>query len=110
MSKTATRGNGRRRAAPIAKCLLTIWYAPFGYLAPHGVHDAVDHWPRVQVGLACHQTREKWAHEIKTAQAAGIDGFALNIGPSDHWTETQLEFAYREAEQTPGFSLFISFE
>jgi glucan endo-1,3-alpha-glucosidase len=66
--------------------------------------------PHVQVGLAHHQTREKWALDIKTAQCAGIDGFALNIGPSDHWTERQLEYAYREAEQVPGFSMFISFE
>ncbi len=31
--------------------------------------------------------------EINTAKQAGIDGFALNIGPSDPWTNTQLHQA-----------------
>ncbi|KAK4118909.1 glycoside hydrolase family 71 protein [Parathielavia appendiculata] len=62
------------------------------------------------VGLACQQTREKWARDIKTAKLAGIDGFALNIGPSDHWTETQIYYAYKEAEEVHGFSVFISFD
>ncbi|KAK4095914.1 glycoside hydrolase family 71 protein [Parathielavia hyrcaniae] len=62
------------------------------------------------VGLACQQTREKWAHDIKAARLAGIDGFALNVGPSDHWTGVQLHHAYKEAEGVHGFSVFISFD
>jgi hypothetical protein len=41
---------------------------------------------------------------------AGIDGFALNIGPSDSWTGTQLYYAYGEAVRLGSFSLFLSFE
>jgi glucan endo-1,3-alpha-glucosidase len=41
---------------------------------------------------------------------AGIDGFALNIGPSDSWTGTQLYYAYEEAARIGGFVLFLSFE
>ncbi|KAK0702854.1 glycoside hydrolase [Apiosordaria backusii] len=62
------------------------------------------------VGLTCHQVVEQWAHDIKTAKEAGIDGFALNIGPSDPWTETQLSHAYHEAEEAGDFVLFISFD
>ncbi|KAL2129258.1 hypothetical protein VTI74DRAFT_8012 [Chaetomium olivicolor] len=62
------------------------------------------------VGLTCGQAPEQWAHEIKTAKEAGIDGFALNIGPGDPWTCTQLDHAYSVAECTGGFSLFLSFD
>jgi hypothetical protein len=41
---------------------------------------------------------------------AGIDGFALNIGPYDHWTDMQLNLAYEAAEKSSGFTVFISFE
>ncbi|KAK4153837.1 glycoside hydrolase [Chaetomidium leptoderma] len=79
------------------------------------------HWPvapdpgrkvfaHYMVGVTCDQTPEQWAHDITCAKAAGIDGFALNIGPSDHWTSTQLEHAYRVAEHFGGFTLFVSFD
>jgi glucan endo-1,3-alpha-glucosidase len=41
---------------------------------------------------------------------AGIDGFALNVGFSNHWTSIQLDHAYGAAEHSGGFSLFLSFE
>ncbi|KAJ9165719.1 Glycoside hydrolase [Coniochaeta hoffmannii] len=62
------------------------------------------------VGICDGQTQDQWAHEIQTAKAAGIDGFALNIGPSDYWTQPQLHNAYAAAEQVGGFVLFISFD
>ncbi|KAL2264472.1 hypothetical protein VTK26DRAFT_37 [Humicola hyalothermophila] len=62
------------------------------------------------VGLTCGQSSEQWARDIQTAKEAGIDGFALNIGPSDSWTNTQLNYAYTIAEQIGDFSLFLSFD
>lgn len=47
---------------------------------------------------------------MQCAKDCGIDGFALNIGPSDPWTETQLDLAYSAAEQIGDFVLFLSFE
>lgn len=66
--------------------------------------------PNSQVGLTCGQTPEQWVNDIDSAKTAGIDGFALNIGPSDSWTWTQLDHAYEEAVRLGGFSLFLSFE
>ncbi|KAL2022037.1 hypothetical protein VTK56DRAFT_6277 [Thermocarpiscus australiensis] len=62
------------------------------------------------VGLTCGQSPSQWTHDIQTARAAGIDGFALNIGPSDPWTDAQLHLAYTIAEQLGDFFLFISFD
>ncbi|KAL2149203.1 hypothetical protein VTH82DRAFT_8551 [Thermothelomyces myriococcoides] len=62
------------------------------------------------VGLTCDQPPERWVQDIAAAQQAGIDGFALNIGPSDPWTWTQLDHAYRAAERSEAFFLFISFD
>ncbi|KAK3294952.1 glycoside hydrolase family 71 protein [Chaetomium fimeti] len=62
------------------------------------------------VGLACDHPPECWVHDVAAAKAAGIDGFALNIGPSDHWTSIQLDHAYEAAEKCGGFSMFISFD
>ena len=49
-----------------------------------------------------------WSSDIALAQAAGIDGFALNIA-ADAWTDTALQNAYTAAGPT-GFKLFISFD
>ncbi|KAL2162356.1 hypothetical protein VTH06DRAFT_7269 [Thermothelomyces fergusii] len=62
------------------------------------------------VGVTCNQPPERWVQDIAAAQRAGIDGFALNIGPSDPWTWTQLDHAYRAAERSGCFYLFISFD
>ncbi|KFA80048.1 hypothetical protein S40288_01860 [Stachybotrys chartarum IBT 40288] len=61
------------------------------------------------VGLTSTQTPAQWSKEINDAQTVGIDGFALNIGPNDSWTLTQLHSAYSAAEAA-GFGLFISFD
>lgn len=63
-----------------------------------------------QVGLTHGQSLDVWEHDIKTAKEAGIDGFALNIGPSDSWTDEQLQQAYSAAEEASEFVLFPSFE
>ncbi|KAH8899905.1 glycoside hydrolase [Thozetella sp. PMI_491] len=62
------------------------------------------------VGLTDGQSLQQWLNEINQAKRVGIDGFALNIGPSDSWTATQLHQAYQAAEQAGGFVLFISFD
>lgn len=85
-----------------------VWAAFVTSLGELSVKLEVDTNP--QVGLTCHQSPEQWAHDINTAKLAGIDGFSLNIGPSDTWTSTQLHHAYEEAERAQGFSLFLSFE
>jgi len=62
-----------------------------------------------QLGLTSGQTLEQWSSDISLAQAAGIDGFALNAGPSDSYGEEQVALAYAAAEGT-GFVMFISFD
>ncbi|KAF4983704.1 hypothetical protein FZEAL_920 [Fusarium zealandicum] len=61
------------------------------------------------VGLTDGQTPEQWQKDISDAQSVGIDGFALNIGPQDPWTTTQLQQAY-SAANAASFKLFLSFD
>ncbi|KAK4466453.1 glycoside hydrolase [Cladorrhinum samala] len=78
---------------------------------PHSLaEDGRKVFAHYMVGLTSHQSAEQWSHDIKTAKEAGIDGFALNVGPSDIWTEAQLSHAYHEAEQAGDFVVFISFD
>lgn len=68
-----------------------------------------------QVGLTEGHTLKDWTEEILAAQASRIDGFALNIGPSDPYTMTQLRQAYAAAtaiwdDQGADFDLFLSFD
>ncbi|ROV89438.1 hypothetical protein VMCG_10210 [Cytospora schulzeri] len=67
------------------------------------------------VGLTDGHTLKDWTQEILAAQASRIDGFALNIGPSDAYTMTQLRQAYAAAtaiwdDQGADFDLFLSFD
>lgn len=66
------------------------------------------------MGLTDGQTIDEWAHEIVLAHSACIDGFALNIGPSDHYTVTQVRNAFaaasRLSEEGRDFVLFLSFD
>jgi glucan endo-1,3-alpha-glucosidase len=66
----------------------------------------------LQFGLTDGHTYDDWNQEILAAQAAGIDGFALNIGPNDHYTMPQLRQAYSAASSLFGgrFVLFLSFD
>lgn len=65
-----------------------------------------------QFGLTDGHTYEDWNQEILAAHAAGIDGFALNIGPNDHYTMPQLRQAYSAASSLLGgrFVMFLSFD
>ena len=55
---------------------------------------------------------EGYEREIREAQAAGIDGFALNVGAWDNvqtYYKTRVELMYQAAEQLgTGFKLFFS--
>ncbi|KAK0616829.1 glycoside hydrolase [Immersiella caudata] len=62
------------------------------------------------VGLTLGQSPEQWKHDVVTAKEVGIDGFALNIGPSDPWTREQLDMAYQVTGEVGDFVLFISFD
>lgn len=53
---------------------------------------------------------QNWEHDIQLAKTAHIDGFALNIAPSDSFTDTALQKAYAAAESVGGFYLFLSFD
>jgi len=51
-----------------------------------------------------------WYNDIHAAAAAGIDGFALNIG-ADSYTDQQLDLAYNaSAWYGNNFKLFLSFD
>ena len=66
----------------------------------------------LQIGLTFGQSKAQWEADILAARHAGIDGFAMNIGPHDSWTEAQLRLAYKTANDvTPGeFVMFLSFD
>ncbi len=49
-----------------------------------------------------------WASDISAAQAAGIDGFALNMG-SDYWQPARVADAYTAANAA-GFKVFLSLD
>ena len=63
-----------------------------------------------QVGLTYNQTSTTWRNDIVDTKEASIDGFALNIGPKDGFTGTQLRQAYDAANDLGEFSLFLSFD
>ncbi|KAF4768262.1 hypothetical protein HAV15_003002 [Penicillium sp. str.  len=54
------------------------------------------------------QSASDYGDDMKRAQYAGIDAFALNIG-TDSYTDTQLGFAYQSAANN-GMKVFISFD
>lgn len=64
----------------------------------------------LQHGLTASYTPELWQNDITKAADSGIDGFALNIGPHDSYTEPQLDAAYDAADKHGNFKLLISFD
>ncbi|WVQ95055.1 hypothetical protein IAU59_002147 [Kwoniella sp. CBS 9459] len=60
------------------------------------------------VGNTYSYTQSTWADDITQAQAAGIDGFALNYG-RDSWQPDRLADAYAAAA-AKGFKLFLSMD
>ncbi|OAL33162.1 hypothetical protein AYO20_07644 [Fonsecaea nubica] len=68
----------------------------------------------VIVGNTYSYTQANWASDIATAAAAGIDGFALNVGYLDTinpfgFVQAQLDNAYQAADAA-GFQMFLSFD
>ncbi|KAH0840502.1 glucan endo-1,3-alpha-glucosidase agn1 [Fonsecaea pedrosoi] len=68
----------------------------------------------VIVGNTYSYTQANWATDIATAAAAGIDGFALNVGYLDTinplgFVQAQLDNAYQAADAA-GFQMFLSFD
>ena len=55
-------------------------------------------------------TPEQWESDITEAQKAHIDGFALNVGPQDSYTDDVVHKAFAAAEKLGNFSLFLSFD
>lgn len=82
----------------IAKCL------PFGKMA--GPKSVFAHFI---VGNANAYGQSDWVDDMRLAQAAGIDAFALNVGATDQTTTTQVPQAYTAAAQI-GFKVFLSFD
>lgn len=64
----------------------------------------------MQVGNAVTMTPEQWEFDIIEAQKAHIDGFALNVGPQDSYTDNVVHKAFAAAEKLGNFSLFLSFD
>lgn len=62
------------------------------------------------VGITSGYQPSDWSDDISKAKAAGIDGFALNIGPIDDYNDRSLQNAADAANQAGGFSLFLSFD
>ncbi|KAI5824978.1 glycoside hydrolase family 71 protein [Schizophyllum commune Tattone D] len=61
------------------------------------------------VGIVSNRgSADDWDKDFQMAKAAGIDGFALNIGVDD-FTDTQLNYAYDSAARN-GMKAFISFD
>ncbi|ORY35656.1 glycosyl hydrolase family 71-domain-containing protein [Naematelia encephala] len=60
------------------------------------------------VGNTYSYTAATWADDISQAQAAGIDGFALNYG-SDYWQVPHIQDAYAAAASA-GFKTFLSLD
>ncbi|OCF44040.1 hypothetical protein I317_02148 [Kwoniella heveanensis CBS 569] len=60
------------------------------------------------VGNTYSYTQATWSDDITQAQAAGIDGFALNYG-SDSWQPARLSDAYTAAA-AKGFKMFLSMD
>lgn len=54
-------------------------------------------------------TQSSWATDIALAKAAGIDGFALNMG-SDYWQPARVADAYAAAAAAGGFTVFLSLD
>ena len=63
----------------------------------------------LEVGNANAYGQGDWVDDMRLAQAAGIDAFALNVGATDQTTTTQVPQAYAAATQI-GFNVFLSFD
>ncbi|OAV90095.1 hypothetical protein PTTG_03287 [Puccinia triticina 1-1 BBBD Race 1] len=62
----------------------------------------------VVAGNAQNYTKEQWISDMRTAQEAHIDAFAINIG-TDASNDVQLPMIYESAKSL-GFKVFMSFD
>ncbi|KAI9707599.1 MAG: hypothetical protein M1836_000560 [Candelina mexicana] len=62
------------------------------------------------IGNSANMATADWTDDIQKAKDAHIDGFALNIAPTDTYTDSSLRAAYDAANALGGFSLFLSFD
>ena len=70
------------------------------------------HFNNQQVGNTASYTTDTWKNDISLAQAAGIDGFVLNIAPPlNGVTSTQVSNAFTAVKNSQGgFKLLFSFD
>jgi hypothetical protein len=61
------------------------------------------------LGIVGEHTAADWESDFANALEYGVSAFALNFGPNDGSTDTQLQLAYAAAEKV-GFKLFLSFD
>lgn len=66
-------------------------------------------WAHFMVGFTYAYTAHNWDVDIAAAKAAGIDGFALNMG-RDPWQPAQVRIAYDAAKRAGDFEMFLSFD
>lgn len=66
-------------------------------------------WAHFMVGFTYAYTAHNWDVDIAAAKAAGIDGFALNMG-RDPWQPAQVRMAYDAAKRAGDFEMFLSFD
>jgi glucan endo-1,3-alpha-glucosidase len=102
-------GNGFR-AARLYISALILWALAIGGSQAATPHYVFAHY---MVCFATYgETVAAYKQEIQEAQAAGIDGFALNVGAWDNiqtYYKTRVELMYEAAEQlNTGFKLFFS--
>ncbi|KAK2748985.1 hypothetical protein FQN57_007268 [Myotisia sp. PD_48] len=86
---------------------LFLLMAVMGAIAARGPKSVFAHY---MVGNAQSVSVENWKSDITLAKNALIDGFALNIGPQDGYTEQVLDRAYQAASELGDFKMFISFD
>ncbi|KAK8865867.1 hypothetical protein IAR55_001015 [Kwoniella newhampshirensis] len=70
--------------------------------------DRHEVWAHHMVGNTYPYGASDWANDMSAASAAGIDGFALNMG-SDYWQTARIADAYNVASRK-AFKLFLSLD
>lgn len=103
-SSTSASVNGAMaNTTPIAPEIISGLAPPPPSSKPHKV------WAHFMVGFTYAYTSHNWDVDIAAAKAAGIDGFALNMG-TDPWQPKQVRMAYDAAKRAGGFEMFLSFD
>ena len=74
-----------------------------------GSNKAHEVYAHHMVGNTYPYGKADWANDISIAKAAGIDGFALNMG-SDWWQTARVADAYAAAAEAGDFTMFLSLD